>query len=91
MNLSSTQEKQKKRLRGDVIAIFKYKKDFKILLLRKCYNSSNDQNGVTLSMDRVSMECCTLLGGLFNAAQFRVTRIYRDIRLSIPFSLSLFC
>jgi len=74
-----------------VIAVFKYKKDFKIFILRKSCSSSNVQNGVTISVNRISMECCTLLGGPFNTAQFRVTRTYRDIIFSILFSLSLLC
>lgn len=79
--------KKKKRPRNNVMAIYKYKKDFKIFLLRKSYNNLNHQTGVTFSMARVSMECCTLLGGQFSASQFRVTRVYRDIRLSILFYL----
>lgn len=86
MNLSSVKGKKKKRFRDNVMAIFEDKTDFKISLLRKSCYSLNDQNRVTISMGWVSIEFCTLLGVPFNT-----TKIYRDIRLSILFSLSLFC
>lgn len=38
-------------------------------LVRKSYNSLNDQNGATLSTDEVCMLHCALMGGQFDAAQ----------------------